>query len=61
MFLGANFGQWPGKYRPQIFFKGWIGSIEIYGGHVENDVKGLIMERLCKRFKLKYYTNDEEV
>ena len=63
VFLGADFGQWPGKQRLQISFKGWIGSIEIYKGHVENGIKGLIMERLRKRFKLKYYTNDidEEV
>ena len=46
------------KNREQIFFKGWIGSFEIYKGHVPNDIKGLIMRNLCQRFNLKYFTND---
>ena len=58
MFLGADIGQWPEKNREQIFFKGWIGSFEIYKGHVPNDIKGLIMRNLCQRFNLKYFTND---
>ena len=29
LFLGADIGQWAGKHREQIFFKGWIGSFEM--------------------------------
>ena len=55
MFLGANTGLWGlTDLNSQHFFKGFIATVEIYKGHVQDDIKGLIMKDLCEQYGLVY-------
>ena len=54
IFLGADSGSWKGYPDDQIFFDGYIATLEIYKGHIQDDVKAVIMKDICDKFGIDY-------
>ena len=55
MFLGANTWLWGlVDLDNQNLFKDFIATVEIYKGHVQDDIKVLIMKDLCTQYGLIY-------